>query len=72
MTFGPLKATERLMWPPGKMSLTPLLYTITPITSLTAAALPAQLPAGTGQSPRKNPLVPQNRYLMCASLVIDI
>ena len=24
MTFGPLKATVRLMWPPVKMSLTPL------------------------------------------------
>ena len=23
MTFGPLKATSRLMWPPVKMSLTP-------------------------------------------------
>ena len=26
MTFSPLKATVRLMWPPVKMSLTPLLY----------------------------------------------
>ena len=25
ITFGPLKATSRLMWLPGKMSLTPLL-----------------------------------------------
>ena len=28
VTFGPLKATARLMWPPVKMSLTPLSYTI--------------------------------------------
>ena len=26
ITFGPLKATVRLMWPPVKMSLTPLVY----------------------------------------------
>ena len=28
ITFGPLKATARLMWPPVKMSLTPLLFVI--------------------------------------------
>ena len=28
ITFGPLKATARLMWPPVKMSLTPLAYCI--------------------------------------------
>ena len=28
VTFGPLKATVRLVWPPVKMSLTPLIHTI--------------------------------------------
>ena len=30
ITFGPLKATERLMWPPVKMSRTPRIYSINP------------------------------------------
>ena len=28
ITFGPLKTTVRLMWPPVKMSLAPLLYRV--------------------------------------------
>ena len=31
MTFGPLKAMARLMWPPVKLSLTPLLYVKTKV-----------------------------------------
>ena len=52
ITFGPLKATTRLMWPPVKMSLTPLCYRLSQILNI------PHRHAFSGYKPLKNPKTP--------------